>query len=147
MNTKLNELKIKLEKMEVKPTYIRLKILGYLEKNKSHPTAEEIYKALSEEIPTISRTSIYNTLNFFHEKGLVSPLFITGSETRYDSNTSPHHHFMCEKCGRIIDINIDCPYFKKGQVADHKIKEWHGYFKGICRDCLQKENKHDSSKN
>ncbi len=112
--------------------------------NKSHLTVEVIYKSLEKEIPTISRTSVYNTLNLFHEKDLVTTIFITGLETRFDSNTSPHQHFYCEKCKRIIDLNIKCNYFKKGNTQGHKITELHGYFKGICKDCLKKgENKNE----
>lgn len=145
MYSNLKDIKLRLEKKAIKPTYIRLKILEFLEKNNFHPTVEDIYKALLEEIPTISRTSVYNTLNFFHQKGLIIPLFITGSETRYESVSFPHHHFLCEKCGRISDVNIDCPYFKTGEVDGHKIKEWHGYFIGTCRECLSKEKKNVSS--
>jgi len=133
MITKLESLKNRIQAKNIKPTFIRLKILDYLEKNKGHPTAEAIFKALEKEIPTISRTSVYNTLNIFYEKGLVTPLFITGLEARFDSNASPHHHFLCEKCGRIINLDIECSYFKK------RITELHGYFKGICKECI-KEN-------
>lgn len=139
MITKLELIKNRLKSKKIKPTYIRLKILDYLETNKTHPTAEEIYKKLEKEIPTISRTSVYNTLNVFHEKGLITPLFITGLEARFENNISPHHHFFCEKCGQIIDLDIECDYFKKGKVKGHRITELHGYFKGICRECLKKK--------
>jgi len=139
MITNLEYLKQLLSDKNIKPTYIRLRVLDYLEKNNRHPTAEAIYKALVEKIPTISRTSVYNTLNIFYEKGLVTPLFITGLKARYDYNISPHHHFLCEECGRIIDLNIECNYFKKGNVRGHRINELHGYFKGICCDCLKRE--------
>ena len=136
----MNQLENKLRAKGIKPTYIRLKILDYLEKNKLlHPTVEMIYKSLREEIPTVSRTTIYNTLDTFCQKGMLIPIIITGTETRFDSNISPHHHFLCEKCGKIIDLDIECEYFKKGYVLGHKINELHGYFKGICRDCLKKE--------
>ncbi|MBE0460686.1 MAG: transcriptional repressor [Candidatus Aminicenantes bacterium] len=130
-------LKKGLLKKGIRPTYIRLKVLDYLETNRNHPTAEAIYKSLVKEIPTISRTSVYNTLNFFHEKELINILFITGIEARFDSNISPHHHFLCGKCGRIIDLDIECNYFKKGNIRGHRIIELHGYFKGICKDCLK----------
>lgn len=139
MITKMESFKNRLQSKEIKPTYIRLKILDYLEKNKVHPTAEAIYKALEKEIPTISRTSVYNTLSVFYEKGLATQLFITGLEARFDNNISPHHHFLCEKCSQIIDLDIECSYFKKENVKGHRITELHGYFKGICRDCLKKE--------
>lgn len=139
MITEMETIKSRLQKKEITPTYIRLRVLDYLEANKVHPTAEAIYKALVKEIPTISRTSVYNTLNGFLEKGLISSIFITGTETRFDGNTSPHHHFLCEKCRQIIDLDIECSYFKKGYVQRHKITELHGYFKGICKNCLKKE--------
>jgi len=139
MITKLDSFKNRMKAKKIKPTFIRLKILDYLEKNKSHPTAEAIYKTLEKEIPTISRTSVYNTMNVFYEKRLITPLFITGLEARFDSNLSPHHHFLCEKYGQIIDLDIECNYFKKWKVKGHRIAELHGYFKGTCRECLKKK--------
>jgi Fe2+/Zn2+ uptake regulation proteins len=144
MITNMKLFKNKLEENGIKPTYIRLKILNYLEMNKSHPTAEAIYKTLEKQIPTVSRTSVYNTLDVFYENGLVTPIFITGLEARFDSNISPHHHFFCEKCRQIIDLDIECNHFKNGNVQGHKITELHAYFKGICKDCLKKgENKNE----
>jgi Fur family peroxide stress response transcriptional regulator len=141
MNTKLEQLKSKLETAGIKPTYIRLRILEYLEKNKIHPTAEIIYEELLNEIPTISKMSVYNTLNMFSEKGVSLHLVISGTEARFDGNTVPHHHFLCEKCGKIIDLDIECRYFKTGSILGHQIKELHGYFKGICSNCRKDAEK------
>ena len=113
MNTKLESIKKELKDRGIKPTLIRLKIMDYLLKNHTHPTAEDIYLALEKDIPTISRTSVYNTLNMFSEKSLVVPLVLTGTETRYDGKLSSHHHLLCEKCGKIIDLDIECQFFKK----------------------------------
>jgi len=137
---KMKIFKILLDEKGIKPTYQRLKILEYISENtKNHPTAEMIYEKLSKDIPTMSLTTVYNTLNSFLEKGLVSPVTITGTEIRYDFNTSSHHHFLCKECGKIIDISVECP-FSEGEksISGHKIEEIHGYFKGICADCLVK---------
>jgi len=139
MNKNLKKFKIILESKGIKPTYQRLRILKYLEENKVHSTVEMIYKDLVKEIPTISRATVYNTLNTLMKKGLVIPVTIPGLETRFDSNVSWHHHLLCEDCGRIIDLDIECQYFEKGEVEGHRIKELHAYFKGICRDCLEKK--------
>lgn len=129
-----------LTKIDLKPTYQRIKVLEYLNKHmNSHHTVEMIYEALSKNIPTMSMTTIYNTLNAFLEKGLVSAVTITGTEIRYDFNTSSHHHFLCKKCGRIIDIDIKCPIAEKKQMHGHVVEEVHGYFKGLCKDCLKIE--------
>ncbi|MFW6131688.1 MAG: Fur family transcriptional regulator [Candidatus Aminicenantaceae bacterium] len=139
MITNMELIKNELERNNIKPTFIRLKMLDYLESNKEHPTAEKIFKILKKEIPTISRTSVYNTLNLFIKKGLLNGLFVNGHETRFDINVYPHYHFFCKKCGKIIDLDLKCEQIKKGYLGGHKITEWHGYFKGICKDCLKKE--------
>jgi len=142
MISNINKLENLLKTKGLKPTYQRLKVLEYLNKHMDeHPTVEAIYEALSREIPTISMTTIYNTLNAFLEKGLVSAITITGTEVRYDYVTSHHHHFLCKKCDRIIDIDIKCPIMegRKKRTHGHKIEEVHGYFKGLCKNCLKKD--------
>lgn len=136
----MERLKNVLKTKGLKPTYQRIKILEYLDKHEnSHPTVEMIYEALSKKMPTISMTTIYNNLNAFIKRGLVSTIMITGTEVRYDFITSPHHHFFCKKCGKIIDIDIKCPIGDKKKIYGHRIDEFHRYIKGICKDCLESE--------
>ena len=138
MCSNMKKIKQILDEVEIRPTYERLRILKYLEKYRNHPDANMIYEKVKKEIPTISKTTVYNTLKLFVEKNIVKPVFITGKEERFDIATKPHHHFLCEKCGKIYDINIECPYFKKGYIEEHQVKELHGYFKGICKKCLKR---------
>ena len=138
MITNLKQFKNMLIEKGIKPTYQRLKVLEYMSKNmKNHPTVEMIHEELLKDIPTISLTTVYNTLNTFLRKGLVDGVTITGTETRYDLDTSSHHHFLCKKCGKIVDIDVTCPFAlgEKKVVGGNKIEEVHGYFKGICKDC------------
>jgi len=137
MNKKLYRLKMILQKKEIRPTYQRLKIFEYLHQSKEHPTVEMIYNNMVKKIPTISKATIYNTINLLVEKGLIVPLAIPDSDTRFESNVGWHHHFLCERCGKIIDLDIKCEYFEKREIQGHRIKELHGYFKGICRKCLE----------
>lgn len=130
-----------LEKKGLKPTYQRLRILEYLEKHRVHPTVDMIYKDLVKEIPTISKTTIYNTLNGFLKMGIISGLTITGIETRYEYKEFPHHHFWCRKCGKIMDISLKCPYSEKSRIDGFQIEELHGYFKGVCKECLRKKER------
>jgi Fe2+ or Zn2+ uptake regulation protein len=130
MVSNMERLKDVLKTKDLKPTYQRIKILEYLDKHgNSHPTVEMIYEALCRKIPTMSMTTVYNTLNAFLEKGLVSEVTITGTEVRYDF----------KKCGKIIDIDIKCPIADKKKIYGHKIEEFHRYIKGICKDCLKRE--------
>jgi len=138
MSPNMQDIKRILEDVEIKPTYERLSILQYLDKNYNHPTAAMIFEEVVKRVPTISKTTVYNSLKLFMEKGIVTPLYITGSEVRYDLNTEQHHHFLCEQCGKIYDLAIDCPYMKKTKIQGHQIKQKHGYFRGICKTCLEK---------
>jgi Fe2+ or Zn2+ uptake regulation protein len=139
MDTKKKRLKDTLQVRGLKPTYQRLRILRYLQEHENHPTVEMIREDLVKEIPTISRTTIYNTLNALLQKGIVHAITITGTETRYDCKDFSHHHLLCKRCGQIIDMDIECPYGGQIEIDGHMIEERHGYFKGVCRDCLEKE--------
>jgi Fe2+ or Zn2+ uptake regulation protein len=81
----------------IKPTHQRLEILRYLEQHRNHPTADMIYQDLVQAMPTMSKTTVYNTLNSFAESGIVRPVTITGTEVRFDLKTACHHHFLCEE--------------------------------------------------
>lgn len=122
---------------KVKPTFQRLVIMEYLLNNKTHPTADKVYSDMVKKIPTLSKTTVYNTLNTLTDEGLVVQIGITGTEARFDSTLENHHHFLCEKCGKIIDIDIKCPNCRTESMEGHHIREIHGYFKGTCRNCLK----------
>lgn len=139
MNTNMKHIVKLFQSKGVKPTVQRLKIFEYLSKEVNHPSAEMIYENVLKEIPTISKTTVYNTLNLFLKKGLVSVVTITGTEIRYDVECKPHHHFLCKKCGKIINLDVHCPISdgKVNIVQGNIIEEVHGYFKGVCKDCLK----------
>ena len=140
----VKELNDYLTKRGIRPSFHRIKILEYLFMNKTHPTVDDIYKDLINEIPTLSRTTIYNTLSLFVEKGIVSQLIIDEGEARYDLREKPHAHFRCIRCGRIFDIDFDCALFKEKFVEGNKIIETQVNIIGICKDCLKKEEKKTS---
>jgi Fe2+ or Zn2+ uptake regulation protein len=122
---------------KIKVTPQRLEILRYLDKNKIHPNADEIYNDLKKKNPALSRTTVYNTLDKLRENNLLQVLTISENELRFDSIINPHHHFLCKKCGEITDIKVKCPYLEDILKGGHRIDEVHGYFKGVCEDCLK----------
>lgn len=79
-------------------------VYDYLVKNPIHPTAETIYLALHPALPTLSRTTVYNTLKQLSDKGFIQTVVIEEGELRYDAELSDHIHFKCTSCGRIFDI-------------------------------------------
>lgn len=127
-----------LKQNQLKITPQRLAIMKYLDKNRTHPTADRIYIDLKEKNPALSKTTVYNSVETLKEHGIIQSLTISGSELRYDFENKMHHHFLCKKCGTIIDIDIKCPNIGKMLESGHNVEEVHGYFKGICKKCLKK---------
>ncbi len=129
-----------LQENQIKITSQRLEILKYLDEHRTHPTVDEIYSALKENNPALSKTTVYNSVDILLNHGLIQSITISGSELRYDFKHGMHHHFLCKKCGEIFDVDIECPNIQKTLDSGYRVEEVHGYFKGICKKCLKKEN-------
>ncbi|BDU51136.1 Fur family transcriptional regulator [Haliovirga abyssi] len=129
-----------LKSHDIKPSYQRMKIFNYLITKKNHPTVDQIYKELVEEIPTLSKTTVYNTLKLFVDKKIAIIITIEENETRYDADISLHGHFKCTECGQVYDVNIEVPESFGEGLKKFQIDEEHIYFKGICEECLKKRN-------
>ena len=121
----------------IAPSLQRIKILEFLEKNRTHPTADMIYQALVDEMPTLSKTTVYNTLKAFAEKGVIVELSLFENEVRYEYSTDPHIHFKCIKCGKIYDILKSFECLKDEEIEGHKVLEHHINLKGVCKSCLK----------
>ena len=132
----LLDAKEKLESQGIKPTIVRLKVLDYLQKLKNHPTADTIHQALVKEIPTLSKTSVYNTTRLLLCKNLIRPVTIEENEVRYDADTSDHGHFKCTQCGEVYDFQADFSEWTFGLSKNFLIQEKQILFKGICKNCL-----------
>ncbi len=131
------EIKSFLLEKDIKPTLIRIKTLEYLWSTKEHPDADMIYREISKYIPTLSITSIYNTLNNFVEKGIVTAIKIDEGVIRYDGDTTSHGHFKCIKCGKVLDIDIKQDIFRE-KIKEGEVLEEHIYIIGVCNECLNK---------
>lgn len=131
-----------LSRYNIKPSPQRMAIMTYLLEHKTHPTIEEIYKSLSLDMPTLSKTTIYNTLKLFVENGAASMLTINEKTTCYDYDTSPHAHFICKKCNKVTDLfyGVENMIPSRQEIEGNIIVDMQVYYRGICKDCL-KENK------
>lgn len=123
----------------LKLTPQRLAILAYLEGNKKHPSAEDVYSAVIRKFPTMSFATVYNTLDTLKQKGELQELTIDPAKKRFDPDTSPHHHLICTKCKFIVDIfvdyKLDIPEDVKGKF--HMTGN-HIEFYGLCPACSGK---------
>ena len=118
----------------IRPSVQRLAIMRYLRSSRMHPTADEIFEALRKQIPTLSKTTVYNTLKLFVDHGAAIYIGIDEKNARFDGHVEPHAHFRCKKCGKIIDLDMD---MEKCLPEDFngKIDETYFYLKGLCEKC------------
>lgn len=131
-----------IESKGLSPSINRIKILKYLMDKKNHPTVDMLYKDLKKDIPTLSKTTVYNTLKVFLENNIVQEISIENGEKRFDANVKVHGHFKCENCGKIFDF--ECNVISNDARLDNfKINKKDIYFKGICKECnlILKENR------
>jgi len=125
-----------LMRFSIRPSVQRTAIMEYLMNHKTHPTVEEIYMALSPTIPTLSKTTVYNTLNLFTEKGAVQVLTIDDKNARYDANVSNHGHFYCRSCGKVYDIfNMNPEAYQIPHFDNFKVDTVEISYYGTCKAC------------
>ncbi len=122
--------------LNIRPSFQRIKVLEYLIDHQTHPSADDIYKALVSTIPTLSKSTVYNTLELFIEKGLVKPLMIEENEALYDIILEQHGHFKCTSCGSIFNFDVSLTLPSDDTLLGFKIVDQNVCFKGICNKCL-----------
>lgn len=102
-----------------------------------HPTAEQIVSHLNQDGPTSSQATVYNSLQALREVGLVREVLLEEGVCRYDANIEPHHHFRCQSCGQIEDI--DWEQFRdveiKGLRPGLRVENYEITVHGYCDRC------------
>ena len=102
-----------------------------------HPTAEEVYKDLKAIMPSISLATVYRNLNYLSDEGVIRSI-VTKDVVHYDAHTNGHRHVICNKCGKIFDIDVDVTdeiIAKAGKAFNGEIENCKLIFYGICSDC------------
>ena len=123
----------------VKPSVQRMAIMDYLLNHRTHPSIDEIYMALCDDIPTLSKTTVYNTLKLFVEYGAAQMLTIDEKYVCYDADLSLHAHFLCKKCNKIFDLSAPAADELARQMNENgfQMEEAHYYYRGLCPKCKQ----------
>lgn len=138
MTTPLAEAVQQLKLTGVRMTPQRHAILSFLLDTTSHPTVDEIYKALADRFPNMSVATVYNNLKVFIDTGLVKELTYGDSASRFDADLSEHYHAICEGCGKIVDFSY--PSLHEIELAakektNFRIKGHRMEVYGYCADC------------
>jgi len=102
-----SEILLKFEDHGVLPTPQRLEVAGILLSKPQHLSADQIIERLREENSSVSKATVYNTLNLFEKRGLIKECLVDPERRFYDSTTQPHHHFYNADTGELSDIPMD----------------------------------------
>lgn len=116
-------------------------IQEFLRGRKDHPTADAVYANVRQQNPNISLGTVYRNLTLLAESGEVLRLNVGDGVDHFDADTSPHYHFVCRECGRVVDLemsSIEGIVAAAGTNFDGHIQGHVTYFYGSCRHC--KEN-------
>lgn len=111
----------------------RRAVLQALAKSHDHPTAAEIYERARKAAPGISFATVYNSLRFFKDNGLILELPGPNGASRYDATIEPHAHAHCSRCGDVVDIPL--PAELKPQVDSWRVDEVRISITGLCPSC------------
>jgi Fur family peroxide stress response transcriptional regulator len=128
----------KLRSEGFKLTPQRLAVIKFLMGNCNHPTAREIHKELKRKYPSLSFSTVYNTLNMLEGIEEIQSLNVCDDHLNYDPNMTPHIHFCCTKCGTIRDVfteDKETIRIPEQEIEGHRIDSYQVVFKGTCLDC------------
>lgn len=122
-------------------THQRLEVIAELASSREHPSVEAVFRAVRQRVPTISLDTVYRTLATLADRGLIDRLPVPGP-VRFDPDCSPHHHFVCIRCGRVDDIDHETvPALKApgdvpgvGTVTSARLE-----LRGVCEACARSE--------
>lgn len=127
-----------LKKEGIRITPQRHAVLEYLLESETHPTADDIYKALEEKFPNMSVATVYNNLRALRNVGLIRELTYGDDSSRFDCNMTEHYHIMCEDCGKIVDFHyppLDEVESLAEKVTGFEVSHHRMELYGKCNEC------------
>jgi len=119
----------------IRPSLLRLAVLSQVANTRKHPTADDVFSELSSLYPSMSRTTVYNSLNLMVKSGIIKEVEVESGVRHYDYALQPQHsHFVCRFCGRIYDMDMP-EAMKEIELQGFDIEDMDVVFKGQCPEC------------
>jgi len=135
-------IKRSLEGCGLRCTPQRYAVLACLMDHKGHPTAAEIFKAVNRVDPRSSRATTYNNLRDLVKAGLVREVAVEGRAGRFDLEGTRHHHFICDRCGEVGDVDwYDVPKPASRSLGKRVVRECQLILRGLCAKCAQRASR------
>ena len=131
-----DSIKQSLESSGLRCTAQRYAVMAFLRDHPQHPTAAEIFEAVNRVDPRSSRATTYNNLRDLVKAGLVREVAVEGRAARFDAKAMRHHHFICDRCGNVEDIEwYDVPRPASRSLGKRMLRECELIFRGLCTKC------------
>src|SRR5690242_6096690 len=140
-------IKRSLEDSGLRCTPQRYAVMAFLMQHGKHPTAAEIFQAVNRVDPRSSRATTYNNLRDLVQAGLVREVAVEGRAARFDAKGIPHHHFICDRCGKVEDVEwYDVPGPAAGSLGRRILRQSELIFRGLCAKCAPRRASRSVSK-
>jgi Fur family peroxide stress response transcriptional regulator len=129
-------IKQSLEDSGLRCTPQRYAVTAFLMEHSGHPTAAEIFEGVNRLDPRSSRATIYKSLRDLVEAGLVREVAVEGRAARFDAKSTRHHHFICDRCGNVEDMEwYEVPRPASGSLGKRILRECELIVRGLCTKC------------
>ena len=139
----VDPIKQSLEDGGLRCTAQRYAVMAFLMDHKGHPTAAEIFEAVNRVDPRSSRATTYNNLRDLVKAGLVREVAVEGRAGRFDATGMKHHHFICDRCGNVEDVDwYDVPRPASRSLGKRVVRECQLIFRGLCAKCSARRASH-----
>jgi Fur family peroxide stress response transcriptional regulator len=129
-----------LESSGLRCTPQRYAVMAFLVEHDGHPTAAEIFEGVNRMDPRSSRATTYNNLRDLVQAGLVREVAVEGRAARFDAKLMRHHHFVCDRCGNVEDMEwYDVPRPGSGSLGKRVLRECEVILRGLCTRCAPRQ--------
>lgn len=119
----------------------RAVLLRVISQTRNHPTADELFRKVRCELPTISHATVYRNLQELVRAGIIATLERAGGAVQYETNADDHHHFICGRCGDVTDVYLQGVAFRidktRSPVAPSRIDRAELQLHGVCATCAR----------
>ena len=118
----------------------RYAVMAFWTQHNRHPTAGEIFEAVNRVDPRSARATTYSNLRDLVQAGLVREVAVEGRAARFDAKGMRHHHFICDRCGNVEDIEwYDVPRPASRSLGKRILRECELIFRGLCTKCALRD--------
>ncbi len=146
---RLDHMKTTAKAAGIKLTHQRLEIFQEIAVSVEHPDVETVFRAVKARVPTVSLDTVYRTLWLLHDLGLATTLGPQRDGVRFDANLTPHHHYVCVRCGLVRDFEsagLNALRLPESVKPFGSIVDAHVEVRGVCAKCVREKQPPAKSK-